>query len=193
MNTPLFAVASAALLVALPGCMHKVQTGRLDQTDGWAIQGNKTIDGVLFYEPAQVVVRREFTRFELNGIIPLGTDGNPVVCTRVVEREEIVLLPDLTKPVALLNKPSWFASGKMEVQLSSGMLQSLNTDSNPELAEIVTALKGGVAPEPAQPTGATTMSNIDATKTTFDTLAKKGLKPACNASPEIAKVRPVPL
>ena len=58
-------------------------------------------------------------------------------CKPIVQKQEIHMMADLTKPVALINKPSMFASGKLEVTISDGLLTSLNSENTPLTAELL--------------------------------------------------------
>lgn len=193
--------ALLATMAVLAGCAHRVETGRLKMTDaGWQVEGednakaNETIDGVLFYEPMHVVVRHRYTRLMVDGKVAMDDSGlAPLPCQKITQKDELVLLPDLSKPVALLNKPGWFASGQMHVTLTNGMLLSLNTNSDPELAEIISAIKGqpavpvgGPAPSPGGPKLSREDLLLDQEKTT------PRMKPACNGSPEILLLRATP-
>jgi hypothetical protein len=168
------------MITLLSACAHRVYTARLDAN--WAIDENRKIGGVPFYEPTYIAVRHRFTQYVIDGSVIANARGEPISCERVTQKEEVRLLPNLRKPVAILSEPSWFASGQMKVTLSESMLASLDASSDPELAELISAVMGAAEPAPAAVT-----SGLPPAQHTLNDLARKGLTaiPACNASPVV--------
>lgn len=149
----------------LTGCANKFETRKFDSLS-WTT-GPEAVEGVIYYEPRLVKIHYKFTALvstagELLGMAPHG-------CAMILQKQEIRVLPNFTEPRVIINRPSYFASGKLGVVLKDGMLISVNSESNPELSEIikeVTVAAGmlGVAP------------------------SKSGPQYACNAAPEIRDI-----
>lgn len=116
------------------GCANQFQTSRFDM-DKWEPKGN-AVNGVIYYEPQLVRITYMFTTLvdEKGKILGTAADGT---CERTIQKEEISVQPNYGEPRILINKPSLFASGKLEVTLNNGMLTSVNSESTPLLPEIL--------------------------------------------------------
>jgi len=164
-------VIASAIVLACAGCATKFESKRLDKAK-W--EEGKGIDGVIYYEPRLMCVTWEFTAFVKDDVFKLKEPA----CKPTVQKQEIHMMADLTKPVALIHKPSMFASGKLEVTISDGLLTSLNSENTPLTAELLgkitelgTAAGAFVAP---------TQSKVG-----------EGETAACNAAPQIKKIEDV--
>jgi hypothetical protein len=54
-------------------------------------------------------------------------------------KQEVVILPDYSKPRVLVSKPSLFAAGKFGVTLTNGLLAGVNTETTPQLPAYLAA------------------------------------------------------
>ena len=128
------------IVVGLSGCSHTFETSKFD-TSSWQAQG-KSVEGVVYYEPQLVKIQYSFTTLVDKKGNLLGTaEGDS--CKKVVQKEEIKVLPNYNEPRVIINKPSNWATGKFSVGLKDGMLASINSESNPEFSEIVKEISGG--------------------------------------------------
>lgn len=169
MTRGLPAVVGCAVLAA--GCTSSFKTSRFDAKE-WKPAGNE-VEGIVYYEPRQVKITYSFTALVKDGVL-IGT-ADQGRCARVVQKEEIVLEPNLSEPRVLLNSPGPLSNGKLSVTLTNGMISNVNSESAsraPEaIKEITTFLKEA---------GVVTMS----------TAPTNGGTPACNASPVITSKAP---
>jgi len=139
-----------ALLVTITGCASYIETVKVDPETLQA--KGKGIEGVMYYEPKLVKVRYEFTQLvdKDKGLIGSSLEGT---CKPVVQKEEIITLPDYQNPRAILHKPSWFSSSEFGVTLNNGMLVSVTSKSTPQTApileQIVKAKEAGMLVAPA--------------------------------------------
>lgn len=139
------------LSLALTGCASYIETVRVDPNTLKTMDGEKVVEGVIYYEPKLVKVRYEFTQLvdKDKGLIGSADAGT---CSRALQKEEIITLPDYQCPLAVLHKPSWFSSSEFGVTLNNGMLVSVTSKSTPQVPEIleqVAALKNaGILIEP---------------------------------------------
>jgi hypothetical protein len=60
-------------------------------------------------------------------------------CARIIQKQELVIEPNFNEPRILLNKPSAFSSGKLSVTFSDGVITSINSESNPQISDLVKA------------------------------------------------------
>lgn len=128
----------AVFAVAMAGCASHIETVRIDPTT-LEVAGPK-VEGVVYYEPMLVKLRYEFTqRIDKDkGLIGSSDKGT---CRQVVQKEEVVTLPDYQNARAIVHKPSWFSS----VALNNGMLVSVTSKSPPQAAPILEQLVAGKA------------------------------------------------
>ncbi len=129
--------ASIALALAFTGCASYIETVNIDPKT-LKITG-PGVGGVVYYEPMLVKLRFEFTQLvdKEKGLIGSSDAGT---CRRVVQKEEIVTLPDYTNAKAVLHKPSWFSATEFGVTLNNGMLVSITSKSTPQTAPIIEQL-----------------------------------------------------
>jgi len=148
-----YVVAIGFVCVLTSGCASYIETVRINPNT-LQVEG-EGVKGVIYYPPRLVKIRYELTQLvdDKKGLVGTSEDGS---CRRTIQKEEITTLPDYSKPMAILHKPSWFASSDFGVTLSNGMLVSVTSKSTPQLPDVleqVAALKGagvlGVAPNPA--------------------------------------------
>jgi hypothetical protein len=121
-------------VVTTAGCASYIETVKVNPE---TLQATGTgVAGVMYYEPKLVKVRYEFTQLvdKEKGLIGSSLEGT---CKPVVQKEEIVTLPDYQNPRAVLHKPTWFASSEFGVTLNNGMLASVTTKSTPQTAPIL--------------------------------------------------------
>lgn len=162
-------VVSCALLAA--GCTSSFKTSKFDANE-WKPTGN-AVEGIVYYEPRHVKLTYMFTALVKDGVL-VGT-ADQGRCAKVVQKEEIVMEPNLAEPRVLLNSPGPLSTGKLSVTLANGMISTVNSESAsraPEsIKEITTLLKeSGLLPLAKAPTN--------------------GGTPACNASPVIDSKKP---
>jgi hypothetical protein len=164
-NTLLFLV----FVVGVTGCASQIETVRVDPETLQAI--GKGIEGVMYYEPKLFKVRYEFTQLvdEKGELIGSSYNHN---CEQVVQKVEIVTLPDYHNPRAILHKPSPFSSSEFGVTLNNGMLTGVTSNSTPHTAPILEQI-------------------IKATQVPKATEVGKPSTAACNAGPVIAATDPV--
>ncbi|MDM0077079.1 hypothetical protein QTH90_21905 [Variovorax sp. J2P1-59] len=126
-----------AVSVALAGCASRIETVRIDPTT-LKVAG-PGVEGVVYYEPMLVKVRYEFTQLldKDKGLIGSSDEGT---CRRVVQKEEVVTLPDYQNARAILHKPSWFSATEFGATLNNGMLVSVTSKSTPQTAPILEQL-----------------------------------------------------
>ena len=162
-------VVSCALLAA--GCTSSFKTSKFD-AQKWEATGN-AVEGIVYYEPRHVKLTYMFTALVKDGVL-VGT-AEQGRCARVVQKEEIVMEPNLSEPRVLLNSPGPLSTGKLSVALTNGMISNVNSESAsraPESIKEITSLltqSGLIKPAMAPTNGGT---------------------PACNASPVIASKTP---
>lgn len=130
----LFATAFA---VALAGCASRIETVRIDPAT-LKIAGSG-VEGIVYYEPMLVKLRYEFTLLvdKDTGLIGSSDEGT---CRRVIQKEEVVTLPDYQNARAILHKPSWFSAAEFGATLNNGMLVSVTSKSTPQTAPILEQL-----------------------------------------------------
>lgn len=128
------AVAIAALALSVGGCASYIETVKIDSKT--LLPAGPGVQGVVYYEPKLVKVRYEFTALvdKDRGLIGTSEDGT---CRQVVQKEEIVTLPDYQNPRAVLHKPSWFAASEFGVTLNNGMLVSVTSKSTPQTPQLL--------------------------------------------------------
>ena len=151
----------------LIGCSGKVRTTSLDPkalaTPGW----NK--DGVVFYPPAYAKLTYEFT-------VQVDENGKFITdkCHRLIEKTEMVLLPDLGRPMLIENASGNVSSAKFGVSLNNGMLTSINVEPTEKASDLITA----VAPllSALVPGAASGTKN------------RNGTADTCNASPKLVRI-----
>ncbi|WP_155944699.1 hypothetical protein [Pseudoxanthomonas sp. Root630] len=120
------------------GCSSKIETVRLQPGTNKAIDGT-SIPGVIYYDPMLVKVTYELTQLtdKDKGFLGSSDDNS---CKRVVQKQEVVTLPDYANPRAILHKPSWFSSSEFGVTLNNGLLTSVTSKSTPQTAPILEQL-----------------------------------------------------
>ena len=131
------AILASALALLLTGCASYIETVKIDPTT-LKVAG-PGVSGVVYYEPMLVKLRYEFTQLvdKEKGLIGSSDEGS---CRRVVQKEEVVTLPDYQNARAILHKPSWFAGAEFGVTLNNGMLVSVTSKSTPQTAPILEQL-----------------------------------------------------
>jgi hypothetical protein len=168
-GTMIRAMLAVLCCLALMACSSTFKTARFDLVK-WQPIG-EPVEGLVYYEPHQVVVTYEFTALTDKGnLIGTAEEG---ACARIIQKQDLVIEPNFGNPQVILNLPSPFSNNKLTVNLSNGMITSVNTESTlrvPELVKEVTGLAKEAAIIP---------------------LVKLPSKlPACNAAPVIAKKVP---
>lgn len=116
------------------GCASRIETVRINPETLQATGSG--VEGVVYYEPKLVKVRYEFTQLVDKEKGLLGT-SDAGTCRRVIQKEEIITLPDYENPRAVLHKPSWFSSSEFGVTLNNGMLVSVTSKSTPQTPQIL--------------------------------------------------------
>ena len=128
---------------------------------------------MIYYQPRLVCVTWKFTAFVKDGVFELKEPA----CKPIVQKQEIQMMADLAKPVALIHKPSKFASGKLAVTISDGLLTSLNSENAPLTAELL----GKIAEIGTAVGGIAALGKIEVREN----------ETACNAAPQIKKIEDV--
>ncbi len=122
------------LSVIISGCASYVETVRVDPD---TLQANGDgINGVIYYEPKLVKVRYVFTQRIEKGKGVVGS-ADKKTCHPVIQKEEILTLPDYQNPRAILHKPSLFSSSDFGVTLNNGMLTSVTSKQTPQLPQLL--------------------------------------------------------
>jgi len=155
-----------ALVSTISGCASHIETVKIDPETLQQI-GNG-IEGVTYYEPKLVKLRYEYTQLvsKDKGLIGSSLEGT---CKPIVQKEEIVTLPDYQNPRAILHKPSRFSSAEFGVTLNNGMLASVTSKSTPQTAPILEQIVKG------KEAGMFAVAPVA----------------TCNAGPVITKIEPV--
>ncbi|MCW0217424.1 MAG: hypothetical protein OJI67_03780 [Prosthecobacter sp.] len=125
-------IISAAIISS--GCASHIETVRINP-ETLQVTG-PGINGVIYYEPKLIKLRHEFTQLVDKEKGLLGT-SDAGTCKRVIQKEEIITLPDYQNPRALLHKPSWFSSSEFGVTLNNGVLVSVTSKSTPQTPQIL--------------------------------------------------------
>lgn len=171
-----FLILSLAVCL-LSGCAHKFETAKFNES-GWAVDGNG-IEGVIYYEPQLVKVTYKYTaRIDDKGNIVGTKDGvGDTKCVPITQKEELVVLPNYDEQRVIINRPGWFSTGKLSVNLQNGMLSSVNSESASQAMELIkqvaplTAAIGALSILPGE--------------------AGAGAMKPCNACPEIVNYKKV--
>jgi len=116
------------------GCASHIETVRINPETLQTVGSG--VEGVVYYEPKLVKVRYEFTQLVDKEKGLLGTSDKNT-CSRVLQKEDIITLPDYQNPRAVLHKPSWFSSSEFGVTLNNGMLVSVTSKSTPQTPQIL--------------------------------------------------------
>lgn len=152
----------------LVGCASTFETHKFD-TNTWT-PSKESVEGIIYYEPHQVVITYKFTILVDKDKNVIGTseeDG----CIEVIQKQELAIEPDFESARVLINKPSNFSSGKFSVTLNNGMLVSVNSETAPKATELIKEITGLTKEAGLLPLAA-------------------GMKPACNAGPVIRDKKP---
>lgn len=167
-------VVLVLLSMCLVACSSTFVTSRFDKTK-WAPTG-QAVEGIVYYEPRQVIVTYEFTALtdKEGKLIGTAIEGK---CKKILQKQEIMIEPNFDEPMVLLNRPSPFSTSKLSVSLSNGMITNINSESTPQIQELIKAVASVaavvapfMAPAPGTPTE----------------------KVACNAAPVIASKEQYP-
>jgi len=164
---------SLVSLVLAAGCAHSFATKPVTE-ESW-FESGKEMDGVVYFPPSYVRVTWEYRmrvddKGQILGRHPAGAGQNE--CTPLVQKEEVQLLPDLSRPLLIVNKPKALSSGSLAVTLEHGMLKSVNSET--------TTLAGELLQAASQTLAASIPAAIAA-----DVLP--GYAGACNSGPVIAR------
>lgn len=137
--------------------------------------GQAVFEGVRYYEPGLFEVTYVFTVLtDKDGGIIGAADTKS--CEPGVQKVDLAVLPDFSKPRLLINKPSSFSSGKLGVTLDRGMLTAVNVENTPVTGTALTVL------------GTLGAAAITATFAAEDLGDKSKKKRQCNSSPVIGKI-----
>lgn len=126
---------SLALLLASAGCASRIETVIIDPKT-LQVSGSGGVEGIVYYEPMRVKIRHEFTQLVDKDKKLLGN------CLRVLQKEEIVTLPDYKNARAILHKPAIFAATEFGATLDNGMLVSVTSKSTPQAPPIFESIIG---------------------------------------------------
>ena len=146
------------------GCSSTFKTVKFDATS-WRPVGEQ-VEGLVYYEPHQVLVTYVFTALTDKGNLVGTADNN--ICAPIIQKQEIVIEPNFSEPRVLLNQPSPFSSNKLSVTLLNGMITNVNSESSPRTPELIKEVTGFIKEAGL-----------------FPLVKKAELLPACNAAPMI--------
>lgn len=123
-----------ALSGSLVACSSTFNTAPFDRNT-WTTT-KEPVEGIVYYEPHFVYVTYEYTALVDKDGILIGTheSGN---CEKIIQKTEVVIEPNFNEPRLLMNKPSVFSEGKLAATFSNGMLTSINSDSKPQIPELL--------------------------------------------------------
>lgn len=161
------AAIAVIVAVALAGCANGFETRPYDSA-----KDSVSINGVKYYEPKVFKVSYTLTTLIDNNGNLKGTAANNT-CAPVLQKQELVVMPDYANPRVLINKPALLSSGKLGITMDKGMLTSVNVDTASETGTLITAAGTVIA----------------AALPVIAALAPPTM-PACNGSPEISSVTP---
>ncbi|BBJ24325.1 hypothetical protein [Candidatus Nitrotoga sp. AM1P] len=162
------AMIAVACALALVGCASKFETHKFD-TKTWT-PSKESVEGVIYYEPHQVVITYKYTMLVDKDKNVIGTSEDKA-CVEVIQKQELAIEPDFESARVLINNPSNFSSSKFSVALNNGMLASVNSESTPKATELIKEVTGF------------------AKEAGFFPLAGNNA-PACNAGPVIREKKP---
>src|SRR6267378_767963 len=123
------------LIALVVGCAGNVRTELLRPD---ALVPGRELSGVIVYQPQYVKLTYAFTtRLDDKGkVLGRATDGT---CQQLTQREDVVLMADLTKPALIRNSAGWFSAAKFSVTLNNGMLASVNSEPTQKLSDLLTS------------------------------------------------------
>ena len=166
-----FACGMIALLFVLAqsGCAGNVRTVALNSK---AIDSTgKSVSGVIFYQPGYFKLTHTFRTLVKDGVV-IGTAGKG--CTAQVQKEDVVIMPNLNRPMAVRNASGWLSSAKFSVGLNNGLLSSVNAEPTQKASDIITSAADAIA---------SLSPVLGIVSTTSDTA--KRVNPACNSGPQL--------
>jgi hypothetical protein len=98
------------------------------------------IAGIRYYEPRLYKAHYEYTALiDRNGLV-VGKAGNGT-CTAVTQKDDLITLADYSHPRVLIEHPAPFASDKLGVSLSNGVLTGLNVEHSPQGNDLAATLE----------------------------------------------------
>lgn len=119
---------SASVALAA-GCSGNVETRTLAPT---ALAANSALNGVLYYLPM-------YARMTYTFHSHVDKDGNldAKQCAPVVQKEEVSLVADLSRPVLIRNASGTFSAAKFAVSLDKGLLTSVNVEPTQKASDLL--------------------------------------------------------
>ena len=115
------------------GCSSSFETETPDK---------RKVEGIPYYQPQLVKITYEYRQLlDKEGKVVPPSAADKLPCAPVIQKEEITALPDYSNRYWLINKPGHFSSGKLSVTLSNGLLTNLNSESIPQLPQLLTAVE----------------------------------------------------
>ena len=157
------AMIVAALLLA-SGCAGQIRTVVLPAS---GLAPGTSFNGVVIYQPQYVKQTFAFTTIlNAQGVV-IGTAADKD-CVPTIQREDVVLLPDLSRPMLVQNASNPLSTARFSVTLNNGMLASVNAEPMQKPSDLLAA--------------ASTLVKEIVGITRADI---KEARPACNASPRL--------
>jgi hypothetical protein len=132
---PRIAMLAPALFVLLPGCAGNVRTIALAPG---ALAAGSSHAGVVYYEAQYLKLTYAYTARidEKSGVV--GT-ADARTCVPIVQKEEVALMPDLTRPMLIRNDAGFLSAARFAVSLKNGMLESVNVDPAERVSGVLSA------------------------------------------------------
>jgi hypothetical protein len=127
------AAASIALLTS--ACAGNVKMSRVPAA---ALEEDREVEGVIVYQPVLVKLTYTFmTRIDKDGkVTGSASEGT---CAPVTQKEEVMTVADLDKPMRIRNASGAFSAAKFSVTLSNGLLTSVNAEPTQKLSDLLSA------------------------------------------------------
>lgn len=139
-------------LVTSMACAGQVGTTRLAPE---ALERNAEVRGVVYYQPMLVKLTYSFmTRVDKEGkVVGTAVDKS---CIQTIQKEELTVIADLTRPMLIRNASGAFSGAKFSVTLANGLLVSVNAEPTQRLSDVLTASSAlvkefgalGITPDP---------------------------------------------
>jgi len=163
----------ALVMVLVSGCGGNLYTIKHNPNSK-----SSTFPGVIVYQPRLMKATYKFTRLKNSAGQIIGSAPNDC---ETVEYDQVETHPDYSTKYGLVYEPGPFASYKFGVNLSKGMVTSVNVESESQVPEVIEALTGAI--QKLAPI-------IAAAALTAPLVSPPPGKPACNAVPRLVSLEP---
>lgn len=130
-----------ALAFALIGCAGNVKMTRLAPSALDVV--GKSVEGVVVYQPMLVRVTHTYTsRVDSEGRLIGAWQSES--CVPVVQKEELVLMANLDRPLLVANASGPFSAAKFSVAVNNGLLTAVNAEPTQKVSDVLSAVSGVV-------------------------------------------------